>query len=249
MSSSMFRGDLIIDGYNVLHAAELAPPRDRPQGLERSRNALLRLFAEKLTPRERQRTTVVFDAPECRFVPSAPTLVEDMRVLFADREGDADEAIERLIRLNSAPRRLTVISSDHRLQRAARRRRAGFLDSDVFLRRLARRAARDSRRAATGEPQSKRSGGLPPGEVEAWLRVFDDIGEVGVTTNGDAPDRRTAVSDGVSAPPPVNERRPASSVERPADQTDAAQSQSMTDLDEVAFWEARIAEIDPRGPA
>ena len=32
--------------------------------------------------------------------------------------------IEELIRKESAPRRLTVVSSDHRVQRAARRRKA-----------------------------------------------------------------------------------------------------------------------------
>ena len=47
---------LLIDGYNLLHAAGLARRRYGRDGLERSRNRLLDLLAGLLTDAERPRT-------------------------------------------------------------------------------------------------------------------------------------------------------------------------------------------------
>ena len=46
---------------------------------------------------------------------------------------DADSLIEELIQKNSTPKNLTVVSSDHRLHRAALRRKATPIDSDVWF--------------------------------------------------------------------------------------------------------------------
>ena len=63
--------------------------------------------------------------------------------MFASQDEDADTVIERLVAADSAPKRLTVVSSDHRLQRAAHRRKATAVDSDVWFAQLLRdRAAR-----------------------------------------------------------------------------------------------------------
>ena len=104
-----------------------------PGGLERSRLALLNFLAESLEPAEMPRTTVVFDAREAPPGPAADAGDHrGLTVRFAARDDDADTLIEELIRADSAPRRLTVVSSDHRLQRAAHRRRARAVDSDVW---------------------------------------------------------------------------------------------------------------------
>ncbi len=55
---------LMIDGYNLLHAAGLARRRYGPGQLERCRAQLLAWLAKHLTDGERERTTVVFDAAE-----------------------------------------------------------------------------------------------------------------------------------------------------------------------------------------
>lgn len=253
----MFRGDLIIDGYNVLHAAGLAPPLGSPQGLERSRRALLHLISGRLLPRERERTTVVFDAPgrdtPGRLMgPSPPHEVDGLLVVFADGNGDADEEIEWLIRQNSAPRRLCVVSSDHRLQKAARRRRAAFLDSDQFLGHLARRLSQAERQQEDVEPAAKRSGRLPPSEVEAWLRVFQDSED---ERSPGAPHERREHSPrtaGSRRPAASTDRHPGSSRQPPQENpTDAEKSNDeLRDaardppIDEVAFWESRIRELD-----
>ena len=93
-----------------------------------------------------------------------------LSVRFAPRDSDADTLIEELIAADSAPRRLTVVSSDHRLQRAAHRRKAIAVDSDVWLAQLMRE--REERRHAQPEAVLKPEGPFSPGEVEFWLKQF-----------------------------------------------------------------------------
>ena len=59
----MFRGDLLIDGYNLLHAAGFARTSYGRGEFEKARDRLIKLLAQQLNDRERERTTVVFDAP------------------------------------------------------------------------------------------------------------------------------------------------------------------------------------------
>jgi predicted RNA-binding protein with PIN domain len=160
---------LVIDGYNLLHASGILGRGIGPGGLERSRLALLNFLAESLEEAQRSTTTVVFDAREAP--PGLPRVIEHrgMTVRFAERGEDADHVIEQLIRADSAPRRLVVVSSDHRLHRAARRRRAKAVDSDVWyadvLRKRIEGARRTRRSAKPTEPPSA-------GEVRFWLRQF-----------------------------------------------------------------------------
>jgi hypothetical protein len=91
-----------------------------------------------------------------------------LHVRFAAQHEDADELIEELIRTNSAPRRLTVVSSDHRLQTAARRRRARAVDSEPWFEDLLR-ARRERLRAL---PQTSTDRQNTPGEVDDWLQQF-----------------------------------------------------------------------------
>ena len=123
---------LLIDGYNLLNVTGIVGRGIGPGSLERSRNALLSFLAASIEPQELRQTTVVFDAKQ----PPAglPRRVDHhgIEVLYASQYGDADTLIEELIQAHSAPRQLTVVSSDHRLQRAARRRKAKSVDSDKW---------------------------------------------------------------------------------------------------------------------
>ena len=78
--------------------------------------------------------------------------------------------IEELILRDSAPRRLTVVSSDHRLQKAAHRRKATAVDSDRWLAQMLRE--RQSRQQAGPSDSVKPEGPLSAGEVEFWLKQF-----------------------------------------------------------------------------
>jgi predicted RNA-binding protein with PIN domain len=160
---------LLIDGYNLLHASGILGRGVGPGGLERSRNALLNFLVESLEEKQLAATTVVFDAREAP--PGLPRVTSHrgLTVRFAPRGSDADAEIEQLIREHHAPRRLTVVSSDHRLHRAARRRRATAIDSDQWYTQVLReRIARARRGGAPGKPAE------PPNaaEVQYWLRQF-----------------------------------------------------------------------------
>jgi predicted RNA-binding protein with PIN domain len=160
---------LIIDGYNLLHASDLFGPQRGPPRLEKSRHALLEFLAGALTARQRTQTTIVFDAGGAASGLPREQRFEGITVLYASRHEDADGLIEELISCSTAPRRLTVVSSDHRVQRAARRRRAVAVDSRAWYMELLRRR----RRTRTSESQRKVSNEPPPaGETDYWLKQF-----------------------------------------------------------------------------
>jgi len=161
---------LLIDGYNLLNAVGIVGRGAGSTSLERSRLALLNFLAESLDPEEVARTTVVFDAGDAP--PGLPRMFEHRRlcVRFARGYEDADALIKELIRAETAPRRLTVVSSDHRLHRAARRRRARAVDSDVWYAEVIRR--RLDRQHPTETLPAKPHVPLSEAEVAEWLEQF-----------------------------------------------------------------------------
>lgn len=123
---------LLIDGYNLIHAVGMGGIGKGPGHLERARNHLLRFLAESLDETERGQTTVVFDAVDApKHLPDTYVL-HGVNVRFARGYRDADELLEELIRAASSPKQLTVVSSDHRVQVAAQRRRATAVDSEPW---------------------------------------------------------------------------------------------------------------------
>ena len=170
---------LLIDGYNVL--APVAPPHRDPDGdwLQRERTQLVGRLVKHLTDVQRMGTCIVFDAakpPEGR--PSEFT-VEGIDVRFAVGYPEADDLLEEMISAHSAPKNLTVVSSDHRVQAAAKRRGSRFHDSQPWLDDLL-----DGKIASTCESQGRAGHGVDEDssgkpnrvindqQLEAWLREF-----------------------------------------------------------------------------
>ena len=166
MSSSF----LIVDGYNLMHAAGLARATYGPGDLARKRHELLVRLARRLAVEERKRCTVVFDAIDAP--PDLPHRFrhDEITVLFAKPGHEADEVIESLISQNSAPKRLTVVSSDHRIQNAIRRRRGNALDSEVFLKQL----ESPHRQIGPVLPTASRASDTA-GELEFWITEFETL--------------------------------------------------------------------------
>src|SRR5690606_17370785 len=135
----MARQFLIIDGYNLLHACDLSSVHISLQHLERARNWFIRFLANRLAADERQCTTIVFDAADAP--PGLPReqTHRGLTIRFAPPGVDADTVIEDFIAHHSAPRQLLLVSSDHRLQKAVRRRRGDFIDSEDFIKQMDRR--------------------------------------------------------------------------------------------------------------
>ncbi len=161
---------LLIDGYNLLHASGIMGRGVGPGGLERSRLAMLNFLAASLDPGELPRTTVVFDAHDAPR--GLPRVVQHrgITVRFAEKYESADEQIEELIRTESAPRRLVVVSGDRRIQRAARRRKAKAVASDVWYAELVR--ARRQRAQAGAETPDRPPVPLLEEDVNYWINQF-----------------------------------------------------------------------------
>jgi predicted RNA-binding protein with PIN domain len=161
---------LLIDGYNLLHAAGLARTDYLPDELRRQREKLLRLVARQLSAAEVPRVTVIFDARDPTVDRPNTSRFAGMAVIFARPEGDADLVIARWLDRHPAPRHVTLVSGDRALQRAARGVGARWLDSHSFLMELADRAQRRS----SPEPE-KPEGTLSPAEAAEWSRWFGPV--------------------------------------------------------------------------
>ncbi len=170
----MSRWFLIIDGYNLMHAWGLARQRYGPGDLERLRERFLHQLANRLTDQERSRTTIVFDAGTQAPL-DIPTehVFQSMRILFARRDEDADARIERLVKEHSAPRQIRLVSSDRRLQTAARRRKGKFVTSEEFALELEKNQTSTSPELSR-DLEAKAQGQLTEAEIAEWLELFGE---------------------------------------------------------------------------
>ena len=159
----------LIDGYNLLHAMGVLHSRVGPHGLEKARRRLLGLLQGALGA-ESSNVTVVFDAAGAPAGAQEEQEYHGIHVRFAVHEEEADDLIEDLIRHNSTPKQLTVVSDDHRLQESARRRHCGVLGCLDFLEELDR-TRRTSKAKSTSEPEKQGSFQ----DMERWLRAFADL--------------------------------------------------------------------------
>lgn len=196
---------LIVDTYNVTHVVGILPPDlagiDTP--------GLIRLIA--LSRFQREKITLVCDgiphenAPTGRFGP--------INVRYAGSNRLADDLIKELVRTSSAPKRLTVVTLDQEIIRAAKKRRCKTLGSDDFLKQLAFDYLNQTGPSTEPRPQ----GPLGPGEIKDWTHHFGleedefDFGEAQSQTGPHEPDNpsatpETPASSSESSPEPAPER-------------------------------------------
>lgn len=186
--------DVLIDGYNLIFQLGWQGRRSGSNALEASRNRLVSELTHRLDEEARAKVTIVFDSRERPIKAVSNDLkINGMRVLFASGYDDADALIEELIRQHPHPKTLTVVSSDHRIHRAAERRNAKPFDSDVWLDRLDNPHRVD-------ESQSRRvdEKQIPPG-----LNDVDWAAEFEIRENEKKRDQRRPGKKG-SSPPSYN---------------------------------------------
>ena len=174
---------LIIDGYNLLYVTGIVGDVAGAGGtFQRSREALLNFLATSIPEAERGQTTIVFDAAEAP--PGLPRTInhKGMTVRYASDYVDADALIEQMIGENHVPKSLLVVSSDHRIQRAARRRRAAFIDSDRWYSELWQRRLASQQVAQLDKPVTQ----LSAAEIEYWVDKFtSDDQSIGISDDQD----------------------------------------------------------------
>jgi hypothetical protein len=233
----MSAGILLIDGYNLLHAAGMAQSVYRRGDLLRCRTRLLKLLLSNLTPAEIQHTTVVFDARDPPPDRPAQVVVSGIRVLFANPGGDADDFIQSWLARHPSPRRVTLVSSDRLLQRAARSGGSKFIGSEDFVRELdQRRAVRDSRPVAPlPDDDTKPTPRASAEQTAYWLKAFGDVS----LDDPDPEDRPGPPAAATNVPPPSASEAPTSGRRRrlksPRSHEDAKRSGPVSG-DELAYW-------------
>lgn len=169
----------LIDGYNLMHAAGAMKKRFVGARFHLARKRFLNQLAAALGPLVHE-TTVVFDAshPPAGF--PVKSTYKGITILFSVADDDADSRIERMILEHPNPKILNVVSSDHRIQRAARRRKAKAVGADEYLDHL-QTLRYEQARPAPPLPslEQKEANGreivMSPEEAAEWERVFGSI--------------------------------------------------------------------------
>jgi len=156
----------LIDGYNLAHRLTLRAGQVSKSELAQARTNLIKFLAQHHGD-EAGKVTVVFDAVSARNIESKQT-VHGIDVRMAVGES-ADDVIERLIKNQSAPKQLTVVSDDHRVQAAGRRRGCRVLECQEYLDFLESPTA--ATRVSIGPEKPDTVG---PAELAQWEQAFSE---------------------------------------------------------------------------
>ncbi len=163
---------ILIDGYNLLFQSQLVGKGRGPGWLERARQKLIAHLHSRISQELLAQTTIVFDASQAQDSSRDSISKQSVSIIFAHEHPQADDLLEELIRQHPSPKSLTVVSSDHRIQRCAKARRAQSVDSESFLDRLEKRGPiSPGSSVGINEPQ-KSNQPLTEEQVNYWLREF-----------------------------------------------------------------------------
>ena len=130
------------------------------------RSALCEILAELV--KRGQQVTVIFDGPAPTGPQASHLAAHGIEVAYSGAK-KADDLICQRIAASSAPRRLTVVSTDRQIRQAARKRRCKSVRSEEFARMLVQIESTSPQRPA--EPPEKREG-LTSEQTAEWLREF-----------------------------------------------------------------------------
>jgi predicted RNA-binding protein with PIN domain len=152
----------IIDGHNLLHSVKKIE-----EGYEAISDIELSRIIGGYLKITNQKGEIIFDGtgPRDKDVFSR---IDGVEILFAGIGTDTDSVIEKKIKAHTAPKRLTIVSSDRRLRKAARTRKATSVKSEDFWYIVQKQL---SRRKPKREPAAKRQG-LSESETKQWLELF-----------------------------------------------------------------------------
>ena len=153
---------IIIDGHNLLHSIVKLNEDSEPIG-----DIQLCWIVSKYMKAVREKGEIIFDGTGPRDKSQFDNIA-NLEVLFAGLGSDADTVIENKIKASTAPKRLSIVSSDRRLRDAARARRATAVKSEVFWDNLQKQL---KRKKPVKEPEAKRVG-LTESETRQWLEFF-----------------------------------------------------------------------------
>ena len=188
---------LIIDTYNVLHVTGVLPGElavGEPESLA------------KLIAGRRFAGDAVWLV--CDGVPRGALRVGRIVIEGAGPGRSADDHIIEFLARNSAPRRVTVVTSDRGIVRRAKARGAECVKSEDFLAML----AEDARKTKTKKPtlpDPRRSVPLNGREVSGWMALFgSDAEQAAIQASARTSPHASTHASGGAEPPLVKRTKP-----------------------------------------
>ena len=154
----------IIDGHNLLWCIQTA--EEDKSITEVALCRILDSFFRQISPR-RVIAEIIFDGPG-PLNKQEFEAINNLDVTFSGRSCDCDTIIENRILASTAPKQLTIVSTDRRLRGAAEARKANPVKSEDFWDQVKKQLSRPRK---SKEPAGKRKG-LTQSETELWLREF-----------------------------------------------------------------------------
>ena len=160
---------ILVDGYNLMLGSVVSPDAKAKRSLHDSRHYFLRWLESKLEPQQRSSVCVVFDTSRSSHQ-DQQSMFHGIRIIYSTSHLSADECIQQLIREHTSPQKLTVVSSDHQIQRSAKARGATSIDSEMWIESLNSRRHRSDRSKVSDEVDSEK----PDGQIDTqkWLDEF-----------------------------------------------------------------------------
>ena len=154
----------IIDGHNLLWAVQNL--EEAPSITDIALCRILDSYFGLVNPR-RVSAEIIFDGSGPLNKSEFET-TRNIDVAFSGRASDCDTIIEDRILASTAPKQLTIVSTDRRLRDAATARKATSVKSEDFWDEVKKRL---SKQKPGKEPAGKRKG-LTQSETELWLNEF-----------------------------------------------------------------------------
>jgi hypothetical protein len=153
----------LIDGHNLLYAV-LKYEEFADMNIDYLCQAI-----SKYLKRIKEKGHIIFDGDMPLKPGQTRTNYPALKVSYCGIDTDADTIIIEKINASSAPKRITVISSDREIADAARLRKAKAIPSDQFWHLLMEKIQQRHRPAP--EPREKRQG-LTESETDLWMKKF-----------------------------------------------------------------------------
>jgi uncharacterized protein len=161
----------VIDGYNLMHAIGYLTGHVKPTALAYARRRLQEYLCAAFGADANQ-VVLVYDAPNAPPKIAREDTYKGMTILLTLGKQEADDLIEAFLAQHPEPRRLAVVSNDHRLQTAARRAGAQAMTCGEFLDLLDHRRPEQSaqKRDCTDKKEQ-----LSKEEIQEWMLEFTGL--------------------------------------------------------------------------
>ena len=165
-----------------MHVTRFKPTSQAEGELRRCREGLLSLLADCLPASRHPSITIVFDSANAPKHLADRSTWKHLQVVFARDENSADDMLAVMIAQQPNPKQYVVVSSDHRVQVAAQRRRATPVDSDVWfdavLELKATTDAKPSKSNRTLETRQSSEATLSPHELASFRKAMSEPKEL-----------------------------------------------------------------------